>query len=85
MFHISDVDETPGVEVYAVEVYVDGDFVVLQASYDYAIPLDQCGTSERILGWVSHLCQKTWVTPDVIQRFIDIAAGENGVKIYSDA
>ncbi|MCH7700264.1 MAG: hypothetical protein IID37_01135 [Planctomycetes bacterium] len=65
----------------AKQVYVDGDCIVINVVCAYEIPLGACNTPELILGWVTHLCEKNWITREVIHRFVALAAGENGVKI----
>lgn len=46
---------------------------------DYNIPLDKCSTPTEIIGWVKHLSEKTWMTNDVMGRFVSVACAENGI------
>jgi hypothetical protein len=62
-------------------VYVDGDVITINVAYEYNIELKRCDSSEKILSWVVHLCEKTWITPEVIERFARLAAGKHGLKI----
>ena len=41
--------------------------------WDYDIELDRIDTPSKILSWVHHLCGKTWITPSVIEEFIQVA------------
>lgn len=63
----------------AVQV-IDG-YIVINVAYEYDIPIKECGTAERILGWVLQLSEKTWMTMEVLNRFVHVAAREAGVKI----
>jgi hypothetical protein len=46
----------------------------------YEIDFDRCKTPEQILDWVSHLCDKLWVTRQQIKLFIGHAAEHHGIK-----
>lgn len=45
---------------------------------NYDIALDRCNTPEKVLGWVYHLSEKTWITSDHIRAFIKMACREHG-------
>lgn len=49
------------------------------ADFDYDIALSRCSTPEKILQWVSHLSQKTWVTTEIIERFVAVASAKIGL------
>jgi hypothetical protein len=51
------------------------------ASQGYAIPLDRAKDYGEIIGWVHHLCEKTWMTPRLIRRFIDVALKANDLTL----
>lgn len=53
---------------------VDG-HIVINIDYEYNISLDSCRTADAVLEWVHHLTKKTWMTNDVMERFIFIARG----------
>jgi len=53
-----------------------------RAGYEYWIALDRCDTAEKILSWVIHLEEKTWVTPEIIGSFVLVAAMVNKVSHY---
>ncbi|MBH2651818.1 hypothetical protein I5P77_00015 [Serratia ureilytica] len=66
--------------VLAEQVKVVDDYIVINVSYEYNIPLISCQTAEGVLDWVWHLTEKTWMTNEVMRRFIEIACGATGVK-----
>ncbi len=51
---------------------------------DYNIALSRCDTPEKLLGWIRHLSKKTWLTMDMLDRFISEACHENKVEIQHD-
>lgn len=61
------------------QIYVEDGHIVINISYEYNIPLSGCDTPERILHWVWHLTEKTWMTQEVSRRFIELACHENGL------
>jgi hypothetical protein len=69
-------------------VFVDDGHIVIDlnvlcnASTTYDIPLEQCKTAEQILGWVWQLSEKTWLTNDVLRRFVAIATEQAAVDIH---
>jgi hypothetical protein len=63
------------------QVRIDGGHVVINVVYDYAVPLDEVSTSDKILWWLVHLCEKTWITPSVLRRFAHLCANHHGLKI----
>ena len=65
------------------QVYVAEDHVVINIEYEYSIALDRCDTPEKLLYWIWHLCEKTWITPEVIGRFIEVVCKENNIKMLN--
>ncbi len=63
------------------EVFLDGDAIILDVSGRYEIALDRCDTPERLLGWIVHLCEKTWMTNAAMRRFIMLSADANEITI----
>lgn len=53
-------------------VRIDGDYLMLG---DYKVLLATCSTHQGVLNWVWHLSDKTWVTREVLHRFIELACG----------
>jgi hypothetical protein len=48
-------------------------------SQEYNIPLNKCNTLEKILGWVIHLLEKSWVTKEIVNEFIETALKQNNL------
>lgn len=65
----------------AKQVFVDGDRIVLDVMYPYEITLDRCDTHAKILSWIVHLADKTWVNPEIMRRFALLSAGQHGLEI----
>ena len=63
------------------QVSVKEDHIVINVSYEYNIALSRCDTAEKLLHWVWHLTEKTWMTNDVMRRFIEVASRENKIKM----
>lgn len=63
------------------QVYLADGHVVINVEYEYNIPLSACDTAEKILHWVWHLTEKTWMTNEVMRRFIEVVCGINKVDI----
>lgn len=68
-------------EQLAKQVYVTNGHVVINAGYEYNIELDRCDTLEKILAWTSHLCEKTWMTTELLERFIQLAASHHKLDL----
>jgi hypothetical protein len=62
-------------------VSVKEDHIVINVHYEYNIAISSCDTYERILGWVYHLTEKTWISRDVLRRFIQVACHESKIVI----
>jgi hypothetical protein len=58
---------------------LDGDLIILNGFYE--IPLSRCNSHEKILAWICHLAEKTWVTTDLLRRFLIIASKANNIEI----
>ena len=65
----------------AKAVSVEGDVIVINVSYKYEVETSRCDTPEKLLGWVVQLCEKSWMTCDVLERFILVAQKESDLKI----
>lgn len=59
---------------------VDG-HIVINVEYEYNIALSRCNTPEKLLHWVWHLTEKTWMTTEVMRRFIEVACRENKITM----
>lgn len=62
--------------------HIDGDAIILDAQgSQYDVPLSKCSNYREILGWVSHLSQKSWIRPDVLHRFVNLAREHHGLPL----
>lgn len=62
-------------------VYIENDHLVINVHYEYNIALDRCDTHAKLLSWVHHLMEKTWMDPGVTRRFIEKACAHHGLEI----
>ena len=67
------MNQEPTVVIVSASVIIDD---------HYEIQLHQIDTHEKLLRWIFHLSQKTWVTATVIRRLCEIAADQNGWNLY---
>ena len=51
---------------------------------EYNIALNRCDTPAKLLGWIRHLSEKTWLTMDMLDRFIAVACFENKIEVQHD-
>jgi hypothetical protein len=49
--------------------------------YTYTILDSKVSSAEEILGWIQHLLEKTWMEPELLERFIQVAADVGDVEI----
>lgn len=63
------------------KVYIKDDDIIVNVAYEYEIPIADCKSYERILHWAWHLTEKTWMTNDVLRRFIEVAAHNAGITL----
>jgi hypothetical protein len=62
-------------------VTVDDGLLTIHDPSEYEIALSRCATAEGILQWVRHLSEKTWVTTEIIERFVPVASQNIGLDI----
>jgi len=48
---------------------------------DYNVELSRCKDYGQVIGWVHHLCGKTWMSPERIRKFIDVALKANELAL----
>ena len=68
----------------ADEVFIDGNFIVVKPrSLDqgYDVSLDRCQSADQILAWVHQLSEKTWIKPEPLLRFIQLAGSRIGLSV----
>lgn len=63
------------------QVSIKDDHIVINVAYEYNIPLSGCADLPSLMGWVLHLCEKTWMTLEVLERFILVASRHHGLDI----
>ena len=68
-------------EELAQIVSVKEGHIVVNVHYEYNIPLTTCNTYEKILSWAFQLTEKTWMSTDIVRRFIVVACNESGLAI----
>ncbi|SGZ20852.1 hypothetical protein [Moritella viscosa] len=54
--------------------------VPMPPSSTYEIPVESCDTHVKIFAWVIQLTDKTWVTKDIIEDFIETALNHHGLS-----
>lgn len=64
-------------------VTADDGWITIHGPYQYEIALSRCSTAETILQWVRHLAEKTWMTTEIIERFVAVASAKAGLDIDS--
>ena len=75
------VDSLEQLEAVQRQVYVQNNSIVLDVAYEYSIALSRCDTAEKLLSWVLHLQQKTWVNSLITERFVSLACQANGIRL----
>lgn len=61
-------------------VYVEEGHIVINVHYEYNIELGRCDTHAKIVAWAIHLTEKTWMTQEVLRRFMHLAMAEHGLE-----
>ena len=56
--------------------------IEINISYPYEIAHNRINTDAKILEWVHHLCEKTWMDTNAVGYFIEVAKKANGGKVY---
>jgi len=54
-------------------VSIQGDHITIKKGGGYDIPLASCDTHERIVAWTIQLTDKTWMTAQIVNRFVKLA------------
>src|SRR5690242_18190129 len=49
----------------------------------YRVPLSDCDTHAKILGWAIHLSEKIWISKDVLAHFMEIACEHHGLDAHA--
>lgn len=64
-------------------VTADEGWITIHGPFDYEIALGRCANAVAILQWVRHLSEKTWVTTEMIERFVAVASSKIDLDIDS--
>lgn len=54
----------------------------MHGGHEYTILKERVTSTESILEWVNHLCEKNWVTTEHLSLFIEHASAHIGVSIH---
>jgi len=54
-------------------VSIQGDCIIIQKGGGYDIFLAECDTHERILAWTIQLTDKSWMSAQIVNRFVRLA------------
>ena len=66
------------------KIYISHEYITINLSYEYDIKLDRLNTCRRILKTVRHLSGKTWMTTEVLSRFIELVTEYHHIDLYSN-
>ena len=66
-----------------VDVDEAGPYIVLSKfdGHDYDIPMHQCATADEIIKWALQIADKTWVTNELVGKFVLTACDINGIRL----
>ena len=65
----------------AKQIFVSNGYITINVKYEYNIELSRCNTHAKILAWVVHLAEKTWMTVELNERFILLAMAEANLEL----
>ena len=68
-------------ELLQEQVKIEDGHIVINVNYEYNIALNRVDTSEKILWWVIHLSEKTWMTTEILRRFVHLSCAHHGIKL----
>lgn len=54
-------------------VSIKGEYITIQKGGGYNIPLAGCDTHERITAWTIQLTDKSWMSAQIVNRFVKLA------------
>lgn len=62
-------------------IVVDDTHLTIKAGehYEYEIALDRIDNAVKILQWVIHLTEKSWMTTELVRQFVQAACTKAGV------
>lgn len=62
-------------------IYIKEEHIVINVGDEYSIAISRCDTAEKLLYWISHLCSKNWITPELLRYFIEVACNESNIVL----
>lgn len=71
----------------AAQCFVEEEFIVFKIYKDeddsptYEVPLSECDTLAKIIGWQFHLGEKQWITSDLLLCFTHLACTHHNLSI----
>lgn len=72
-----DLSEIITVDATHIVIQIPGDRV----DAEYEIPLSSLKTGEQLVSWIFQLTEKSWVTRDILRRFIKEASHHAGIDL----
>lgn len=67
-------------KVLSEQVQILKGHIVINVSYEYNIPLENCSTYKDILHWAWHLTEKPWMSQELTRKFIEVACEAHGLE-----
>ncbi len=66
------------------KIYVEDGHIVINTKVGgkYRIALKRCNTYKKIIRWLLHLSEKTWMTVEIMEYFIIVACEANQIDIH---
>jgi hypothetical protein len=71
----------------SVQCTIDRDFFVFKLEPDndnspiYEVPLLECDTHAKLIGWQLHLADKSWMTLDLLAAFTEMVCEHHNLSI----
>ncbi|CDG99822.1 hypothetical protein [Xenorhabdus bovienii] len=47
----------------------------------YEIAISDCDTPEKLIPWIFHLTEKSWMSVDLLRHFIRVASNKSNISI----
>lgn len=57
------------------------DCFIVNNGNDYKIHIDRCNTHEKLLEWIWHLCEKTWMNNELMRQFIEVVCDHTDLNM----
>ena len=66
------------------QCYLSDGVIVLNVGAEYFVELKRTNTKAKILNWVHHLSGKSWMTKELLRRFIELSCQANRLKPWGE-